>query len=398
MRCSSHGAPKTISEKAARRVRAQENRGARRVALTAVACKYGRNQMKSLEEKLAFKSLAAAVLIPALACASNASAQDAVAAFYKGRTLNILVGSAPGGGYDLYARQIGRHMGRHLPGNPDIVVQNMPGAGGLIAANTLYTRSPRDGSTIGHIQGPLSIRQIAGGRNVQYDMRNFGWLGSANNTSNVCVLSPRVPVKTGKDLLTREIIIGGSGGSTTYIPSFLNAVAGTKFKIIAGYKSTNDIVIAIERGEVEGLCGWGWDSAKGNARSFFDRGVLRVGLDVGGEPHPELSKQGVPFVMDLVSDPMNERILAFAFSYLVYIRPFVAPPELPADRLKALQDAFAMTLKDPAFLAEAEKADLEVRFVSPDEVKKALDRAFNAPEDVKSAAMAKLKEAGFEGL
>lgn len=353
---------------------------------------------KSLEEKLAFKGLAAAVLFPALAFAANASAQDAVAAFYKGRTLNILVGSAPGGGYDLYARQVSRHMGKHLPGNPDIVVQNMPGAGGLIAANTLYTRSPRDGSTIGHIQGPLSIRQIAGGRNVQYDMRNFGWLGSANNTSNVCVLSPRVPVKSGKDLLAREIIIGGSGGSTTYIPSFLNAVAGTKFKIIAGYKSTNDIVIAIERGEVEGLCGWGWDSAKGNARSFFDRGVLRVGLDVGGEPHPELSKQGVPFVMDLVSDPMNERILAFAFSYLVYIRPFVAPPELPADRLKALQDAFAMTLRDAAFLAEAEKADLEVRYVSPDEVKKALDKAFNAPEDVRSAAMAKLKEAGFEGL
>jgi tripartite-type tricarboxylate transporter receptor subunit TctC len=351
-----------------------------------------------MEETLTIKALSAAAILPGLVLGVSASAQESPASFYKGRAVNILVGSAPGGGYDLYARHVARHMGKHLPGNPDMIVQNMPGAGGLIAANTLYTRSPRDGSTIGHIQGPLSIRQVAGARNVQYDMRKFGWLGSANNTSNVCVMSPRANVKTAKDLLTREIIIGGSGGSTTYIPSFLNAVAGTKFKIIAGYKSTNDIVIAIERGEVEGLCGWGWDSAKGNAKGMFDRGVLRVGLDVGGSPHPELSKQGVPFVMDLVSDPENESILRFAFSYLVYIRPFVAPPDVPADRLKALQDAFAMTLKDAGFLAEAEKSDLEVRYVSPAEVMKALDSAFNAPEKVRQNAMAKLKEAGFEGL
>lgn len=341
---------------------------------------------------------AAAAIVPGLLLSSAAAAQDSVASFYKGRAVSILVGSAAGGGYDLYARHVARHMGRHIPGNPDMIVQNMPGAGGLTAANTLYTRSPRDGSTIGHIQGPLSIRQIAGARNVQYDMRKFGWLGSANNTSNVCVLSSRSPVKTAKDLLSTEIIIGGSGGSTTFIPAFLNSVAGTKFKIIAGYKSTSDIVLATERGEVDGLCGWGWDSAKGNAKSSFDRGVLRVGLDVGGTPHPELSKQGVPFVMDLVTDETNASTLKFAFSYLVYIRPFVAPPELPADRLKALQDAFEMTFKDAAFIAEAEKSDLEIRYVSPKEVNAALDAAFNAPEQVRVNAVNKLKEAGFQGL
>lgn len=351
-----------------------------------------------MEGKLKIKRIAVAAVFSGLVSVTGASAQDSVAGFYKGKAVNILVGSAPGGGYDLYARHVARHMGKHLPGNPDFVVQNMPGAGGLIAANTLYTRSPRDGSTIAHLQGPLSIRQIAGARNVQYDMRQFGWLGSANNTSNVCVVSPRTEVKTTKDLLTREIIIGGTGGSTTYIPSFLNTVTGTKFKVVAGYKSTSDIVIAIERGEVEGLCGWGWDSAKGNAKSFLERGVIRVGLDVGLSPHPELSKQGVPFVMDLVSDETSRRLLEFAFSYLVYIRPFVAPPELPADRLKALQDAFALTLKDAAFLAEAEKSDVEVNFVSPAEVKKALGAAFDAPDKVKQNAIASLKEAGFEGL
>jgi tripartite-type tricarboxylate transporter receptor subunit TctC len=358
---------------------------------------FGLRQTRGMEMKSNVQRVVVTLLFGTLS-PSVALAQNAVEAFYKGKAINILVGSAPGGGYDLYARHVARHMSKHMPGNPDMVVQNMPGAGGLTATNTLYTRSPRDGSTIGHIQGPLSIRQIAGARNVQYDMRKFGWLGSANHTSNVCVLSPRVQVKTAKDLLSREIIIGGTGGSTTYIPSFLNAVAGTKFKVIAGYKSTTDIVVAIERGEVEGLCGWGWDSAKGNAKSFLDRGVIRVGLDVGQTPHPELSKQGVPFVMDLVADKASADILNFAFSYLVYIRPFVAPPEVPSDRLKALQDGFAMTLKDKEFLAEAEKSDLEVRYVSPAEVMRALDNAFNAPEQLKQSAIAKLKEAGFEGL
>jgi len=338
---------------------------------------------------------AAAMVVATSTCAL---AQAPVADFYRGKTLNMLVGSAPGGGYDLYARHIARHMSRHVPGSPDVVVQNMPGAGGLIVANHLYARAPKDGATIAHIQGPLTVRQISGSKNVLFDMRRFGWLGSANNTSNVCVMAPRVAVKTGKDLLTREIIIGGSGGSTTYIPSFLNAAAGTKFKLISGYKSTSDVLIAIERGEVDGLCGWGWDSAKGNAKGLFDRGVLRVGLDVGGEPHPELAAQGVPFVMDIVDDPDMKRVLEFAFSYLVYVRPFVTPPDIPADRLKALQAAFAATLRDKDFLADAEKGDLEVRYTSPEQVMQALERAFGAPEDVKKNAMAKLREAGFEGL
>ncbi len=330
--------------------------------------------------------------------AQMACAQDAVANFYRGKQINILVGSAAGGGYDLYARHVARYIGKHIQGNPDIVVQNMPGAGGLIVANHLYNLAPKDGLSIGHIQGPLTIRQVADAKNAKYDMRKFGWLGSANDSSNVCVFSPKANITSAKDLQAREIIIGGSGGSTTYVPSFLNAVAGTKFKIIAGYKSTADLTVAVERGEIDGICGWGWDSAKGNAKQFFERGVFKVGLDVGVEPHPDLKAEGVPFVMDLVNDDTARSALGFAFGYLVYIRPFVTPPGLPADRLKALQDAFTATLKDPVFLAEAEKNDIEIRYTSPERVAKALDQAFNAPEAVKANALAKLKEAGFEGL
>ena len=345
-----------------------------------------------------FNRLIGAVWLTAVSFPGASLAQDAVASFYRGKQINILVGSAPGGGYDLYARHLARYFGKHVPGNPDIVVQNMPGAGGLVVANHLFNRAPRDGATIGHIQGPLTIRQIADSKNALYDMRRFGWLGSANDSSNVCVFSPKLNIKTARDLQAREIVIGGSGGSTTYVPSFLNAVAGTKFKIIAGYKSTADLTVAVERGEVDGICGWGWDSAKGNAKNFFERGVFKVGLDVGVEPHPDLKADGVPFVMDLVNDEASRSALGFAFGYLVYIRPFVTPPDIPADRLKALQDAFAATLKDSDFLAEAVKNDVEIRYTSPDRAKAALDRAFNAPEAVKTYSLMKLREAGFEGL
>jgi tripartite-type tricarboxylate transporter receptor subunit TctC len=329
--------------------------------------------------------------------AAPARAQEDVAAFYKGKQMSLLVGSAPGGGYDLYARLLARHFPRHMPGQPDVVVQNMPGAGGLILANHLATRAPRDGTAIAHVQGPLSIRQLMDSKNVMYDMRRFGWLGSANNSSNVCVMSPRVALKSAKELVTREIIVGGSGGSTTYVPMFLNAVVGTKFKIVAGYKSSSSVAIAVERGEVDGLCGWGWDSAKGNARNFFERGVMKVGLDVGMAPHPELAAQGVPFIMDVADNEEARAILRFAFSYLVYIRPFVTPPDVPAARLKALQEAFAASLADPELLQEAQKTDVEIRYTSPADVAKALAQVFEAPEAVKQAALAKLREAGFDG-
>ena len=350
--------------------------------------------------RLAILCAMGASVCAGLIAAPRAHAQESavdVAAFYKGRQMSLLVGSAPGGGYDLYARLLARHFAKHMPGAPDLVVQNMPGAGGLILANHLASRAPRDGSAIAHVQGPLSIRQLTDAKNVMYDMRRFGWLGSANNSSNVCVLSPRVALKDAKELLSREIIVGGSGGSTTYVPMFLNAVVGTKFKIVAGYKSTSNVTVAIERGEVDGLCGWGWDSAKGNARNFFERGVMKVGLDVGMAPHPELSAQGVPFIMNVADNEEARAIMRFAFSYLVYIRPFVTPPDLPPARLKALQAAFAASLADPDLLQEAQKTDVEIRYTSPAEVEKALAQVFDAPEAVKQNALAKLREAGFDG-
>jgi tripartite-type tricarboxylate transporter receptor subunit TctC len=305
---------------------------------------------------------------------SDVQAQG-VADFYRGKQIRIIAASATGGGFDLYARYVARHLGKHVPGNPGVIVQNMPGAGGLAAANHIYTRAAKDGLTIGIIQGPLTYAQVGKSSNVQFDMQSYGWLGSANVTSNVCVFSKHAGIVRAEDLLHKAVIIGGSGGSTEFNPNLLNALVGTKFNIVKGYKSTSDVMPAIERGEVDGMCGWGWDSARVNGRDYFARGVISVGFESGIERNPELASRGVPFMMDMVGDEEKKKILTFVLSYLVYIRPFVAPPGLPPERLKALQNAFAVTLQDPELLAEAERTGVEIRYASPARVHGRLGRA-----------------------
>jgi tripartite-type tricarboxylate transporter receptor subunit TctC len=333
-----------------------------------------------------------------LALTASAWAQDPVADFYKGKQIKMIAPSAPGGGFDLYSRYVARHIGKHIPGNPSVIVQNMPGAGGMIAANHLYNRAERDGTTIGVIQGPLTYSQIGKSPNVQFDMRRFGWLGSANDTSDTCVFSKRAGIKSGEDLLKKTVVVGASGGSTEFVPNLLNTLVGTKFKIVKGYKSTSTVMPAIERGEVEGLCGWGWDSARVNGRDYFKRGVFSVGLEIANERNPELAAKHVPFMLDLVHNEENKHVLNFVFSYLIFIRPFLTPPGIPQDRLKALQDAFAATLKDPALLAEAEKAKVEIRYVSPQRVHASLDKIFGTPQAIKTRALEELRKAGWQGL
>jgi tripartite-type tricarboxylate transporter receptor subunit TctC len=333
-----------------------------------------------------------------LALAASAQAQDAVADFYRGKQIRIIVPSSTGGGYDLYARYVARHLGKHMPGDPTVIVQNMPGAGGLAASNHVYTRAAKDGLTLGVLQGPLVYAQVGHSPNVAFDMRAFGWLGSANVTSNTCVFSKRSGMTSAQDLLRKSVIVGGSGGSTEFVPNLLNALVGTKFNVVKGYKSTSDILPAIERGEVEGLCGWGWDSARVNGRDYLARGVITVGLECASERNPELAARGVPFMMDLTNDEETRKILNFLFAYLVFIRPFVAPPDIPPERLKALQDAFAATLKDPEFMAEADRAGVEIRYASPERVNAALSQIFDAPDALKTRALDELRKAGWEGL
>jgi len=340
--------------------------------------------------RMTFKSLAglATVGVSAIAAMGPAHA-DSVADFYKGTTVELIVGSAVGGGYDAYARFLTRHLSRFIPGHPTIVVKNMPGAGGMIAANYVYKTAAKDGSVITHIQNTLTLDQIANRQNLASDMREFQWIGSMNTQATICVLGPHVKFDSAKDFVSREFIIGATqiNGSTGVVPSMMNALVGTKFKIVAGYKGTGDVTLAIERKEIEAMCGWGWDSAQVQADSAFENGQLRIGLDIGNIRHPELARRKIPFVMDMMPDGLDKEALGLLLSPQNYGRPFAAPPGIPSDRLAALRKAFDETLKDPTFLADANNAKLQILYMSPDDIAKSIKAAFDAPEAVRKRAI-----------
>ena len=321
---------------------------------------------------------------------------DPVADFYKATPLGIVVGSGVGGGYDAYARFLGRHISRHIPGNPNVIIRNMPGAGGMVAGNYVFNQAPKDGSVITHLQNTLTIDQLSGSSNIAVDMRKFEWIGSMNVQATICVVGDHVQFKSAQDFLQKTYIIGatqGVGNSTHMVPEILNALVGTKFKIIPGYTSTSNIVLGIERQEVDGLCGWGWDSAQVQAAQAIEAGKLKVGIDIGNKRHPDLAKRNVQFVMDLVPDGIDKQALALLLSPQQYGRPFAAPPGVPGARLAALRKAFAATLKDKAFLADAAKGRLELAYTPPEEIEEAIKMAFDAPEDVRKRSVSLVAEA-----
>lgn len=342
-----------------------------------------------------FSALVAAATAGALAFPTPGWT-DPVADFYKRAGLEIVVGSGVGGGYDAYARFLARHIARHIPGAPNTVVRNMPGAGGMVAGNFVYNQAPKDGSVITHLQNTLTIDQLSGSSNIALDMRNFAWIGSMNILATICVVGDHVKFESARDFLERTYIVGataGIGNLTHMVPEILNALVGMRFKIIPGYTSTSNIVLGIERGEVDGLCGWGWDSAQVQAAQAIDAGKLRVGIDIGHRPHPDLAKRKVQFVMDLVTEGVDKQTLSLLLSPQYYGRPFAAPPGIPEARLAVLRKSFAATLKDPAFLEDAKKARIEINYAPPEEIVEAIRMAFDAPEEVRKRAISLMAEA-----
>jgi tripartite-type tricarboxylate transporter receptor subunit TctC len=318
--------------------------------------------------------------------AAQAQAQSP-ADFYKGRTVDLYVGYSVGGGYDLYARVLARHMGRHIPGNPTIVVKNMEGAGSLRLANWLYRVGAKDGSviaTIGRGTGfdPLLSRQAA-----QFDATRFTWIGSGNHEVSVCVAySGSSGITTFADLRTREMTVGGTGASadTDQFPRVVNGVLGTRMKIVSGYPGGNDIVLAMERGEVQGRCGWSWSSVKSTHGAMIGEKKLVVLLQLSLQKHPELPD--VPLVVDLAKTDEERQILRLIFARQVMGRPFLAPPGIPADRADALRQAFMATMTDPAFVAEAERAQLEVNPVAGEDLQKLVAEIYRTPQEVTQKA------------
>jgi hypothetical protein len=325
------------------------------------------------------------------------AAADPVADFYRGKQVSVIVPSPPGGGYDLYARFLARYMGKHIPGNPGLIVKNIPGAGGLIAANHLANVAAPDGLTFAIVQNTNTLDQLAKSPHVKFDIRTLGWIGSMSTSSTVCALSGPAKEVSGKELLDKEVLIGGTSGSPTTIPLLLNSLASTRFKIIRGYAGTAPVVLAMEKGEVHGLCGWAWDGARVTARDMLSRGFAKVALDVAIEPMPELQRMGVPFLMDFVPEGDNKEILKIILSTQVYGRPFATTPGVPPERLKALREAFVATLKDPEFLAEGQKLNIDIQYLPPERILDLIKLALDAPPRLQERAVDELHKAGFGG-
>ena len=326
----------------------------------------------------------ATAVILALAPNSVCSAQSP-GDFYRGKSLDLYIGYSAGGGYDVYARALARHMGRFIPGNPTIVPKNMPGAGSLVLANWLYNVAPKDGTAFGMIGRGTGFDPLLGSTKAQFDATKFSWLGSMNDEVSVCVAWHTTGINTLEQVKQRELTVGGSGpaADTDQFPKVLNATIGTKFKIVTGYPGGNDVDLAMERGEVMGRCGWSWSSVIATHQSWLDDKKINVLVQLSLKKHPDLPN--VPLVMDFAKTDQQAQIFKLVFARQPMGRPFLAPPAVPADRVAALRKAFMETLRDREFRAESEKMKLEINPVSGDEVQKIVQDVYRTPKPVAAA-------------
>jgi tripartite-type tricarboxylate transporter receptor subunit TctC len=334
--------------------------------------------------RMALFSSVAAVLIAAAPAARAAGVED----FYKGRTLQVVIGYSAGGGYDLYARALAHHIGRHLPGNPSATAQNMPGAGSLKAANYLYAVAPRDGTLFGIIGRGMAMEPLIGFGDVKFDARKFTWLGSAGDQVSVCATWHSAKVRSWNDALSTPFTVGaeGSGSDPDIFALMLRNMFGLKLKLVTGYPGGNEISLALEQGEVDGRCGWSWSSIKLAKPAWIADKKLNFIVQMSLARSPELPD--VPLVMDYAKDERQRDILKLVLSRQAMAWPFVAPPEIPFDRKQALRAAFDETMRDPAFIAEATKAQLEVNPTRGTDLEKVIDELYQVPPDTIRATRA----------
>ncbi len=312
---------------------------------------------------------------------SFAAPASAVESFYKGNRITMIVGNPAGGAYDTYSRLLARHMGKHIPGNPTFTVQNMTGAGTLVATNYLFNVAAKDGSVVGNFHERMGLEPKVQPKGTKYDGRKFTWLGSMAKQTSVCITWHETGVKTIDDMKKREVIAGGSGvaGSSAVFPRVMNALLGTRLRLITGYSGT-DADIALERGEIESRCGFGWASLKATKPDWIRDNKINIIVQFSLKPHPELPN--IPTLMDFVTNPNDKLALEVMFATQEMGRPFAAPPGIPEDRKQALRAAFDASMKDSALLAEAERGRIEIDPISGAEIDELLGRLYEAPDEV----------------
>ena len=336
--------------------------------------------MKWLKHTVVASAVAAAVAIGS----ASAIAADAAQNFYRGKTVQILVGFGPGGGYDLYARTLARYMGKHIPGNPTVITQNMPGAGSLKAMNYVYNAARKDGTVIGTFARGMVIEPLLGhAKGTAFEATKFNWIGSISNEVSVCAFWHTSPIKSWEDMKTKQHTIGGSaaGADSDVFPSVLRKVYNLPMKLVTGYSGGGaDINLGMERGEVHGRCGWSYSSMLSQSRALLDGKKINIVMQLALEKHEDLPN--VPLIMDLPASPQDKAAMRLIVSRQSIARPFAAPPGVPPERIKILRDAFDATMKDPDFVKEATRLALEVRPVGGADVQRLIQEIYSSPADV----------------
>jgi len=307
------------------------------------------------------------LLFVALGLLGPAQAQDVVAAFYRGKQVRLVVGTAPGGGYDLFARIVARHIAAHIPGQPTVIVQNQPAAGGLVMTNQLYALGPKDGTAIGvPINGIPTAPLLQQG--AQFDATKLIWVGSTNREPYVAFVWHTAPVQSLAELRAKDLVVGATAPGTTMadFPLVVNDVLGLKFKVVRGYEGTPQINHAIERGEIQGQGGIGWAAVKAQVPQWIAEKKIKVIAQYGLKRHPDLTD--VPAMLELAVNEPDRQALAMLFARAEYGRPYFLPPDVPAERVTALRRAFDATMKDPALVADAARLQLDIDPMTGEEV------------------------------
>lgn len=314
---------------------------------------------------------------------AGADAGQPAAEFYGGKTVSIIVGSGAGGGFDTTARLVARHIGRHIPGAPTVIVVNMPGGGGLVAANHVFSAAAKDGTVIGLFHEAQMMNQLTGGEGVAFDLRQFNWLGSSYDDPNVCIVRTAAPVTTFKDMIGRAapIAVGGTGpGSNTYdAPRVLAAATGANLKAVSGYPTTNDVRIGVERGEIHGMC-LGWESVKSASGQWLADGYAKVFVQNGTARHRDLAD--VPLAMEFAADEASRTLLRLVDAPGAMAKPFALPPGVDPARVEVMRTALAATYRDPRFLEEARAMKLEFQPKDADQIQQILNEVLATPSEV----------------
>jgi len=314
-----------------------------------------------------------------------AATPAAAADSYAGKTIEWIVGAPPGGGYDIYARVVARHLGRHIPGEPTVVVKNMPGAGSAKAAQYIQTIAPKDGTSVagvmpGAIMGPLLDDHSA----PMFDPNKVRYVGTANSGTRVCVTLKSGKIQKFEDAQKIKAKFGGSApNDSTFEYGYLHKhTSGALWDIVPGYRGTPDMALAMERGEIDGVCGWDWSSFKSQKPDWIKDGKVNVLMQVSIEPHPELTKMGVPSVFQFVKDNEAKKVVELVISQTVFHRSYIAPPETPPAQLEILRKAFDETMADPALLDDAQKMRIDIEPLSGAKVQEVVSRLYTTPKDI----------------